>query len=154
MNKLKAILATMLLMTISHFSNAASVQDVMKKFEGAGIYEVDWDKEDGVYSAESNNEVRYIKVKIGNEKALARIDLANQNDFQILAVMNCYYLTSLVPMDRAKTWSDDPTEDELLLQSVLDKDIKTGQTRENNIKGWNVSFTRTQEGAHCSVKKL
>jgi hypothetical protein len=135
-------------------SFAEPVQDIIKKLENANIYEVDWDRNGEIYEANSTNKYRDVKIKLSNTKALAKIELKDDANFQIFALITCYRLADLIPIERASTWSDAQGEEEAALNRVFSKDIQVGQTNSEDIKGWNASFTRTQEGAHCSVKKL
>jgi hypothetical protein len=52
------------------------------------------------------------------------------------------------------SWSDEATDDEKILSSVMTKNIKIGETKKATIKGWDVSFTKTSKGAHCEITKL
>lgn len=153
--KNKLALAIALMFPFSAMADESKMNEIMAKFEMSHIYPVDWNKTDFGYQAESVDEYRQIKVKLSENAAMAKIIFdVNKSDFEVFAVGHCYRLTDLIPMERAIYWSDEPTEDQELLSSVMTNEIKVGETKRATIKGWSVSFTRISNGAHCEVEKL
>ncbi|ELI1839013.1 hypothetical protein RQV73_001680 [Vibrio fluvialis] len=152
--KNKLALAIALMLPFSAMAAQTSVDEVKEKFEMSHIYPVDWNQTEHGYEAESSDDNRYIKVKLSETSAMAKIEFeGSESDFAIYAVVNCDRLSDLIPMERSSSWSDEQTEDEKLLSSVITEDIKVGQTKKATINNWDVSFTRTSDGAHCEVSK-
>ncbi|HAS3653725.1 TPA: hypothetical protein I6199_000589 [Vibrio cholerae] len=152
-SKLALVIACVL--PFSAMAEQSKMDEIMAKFEMSHVYPVDWDKTDSGFQAESIDENRQIKIKLSENSAMAKINFdSNKSDFEIFAIGNCYRIADLIPMDKSISWSDEPTDDEKTLSSVMTKQIKVGETKKATIKGWEVSFTKTSNGAHCEVVKL
>ncbi len=131
--------------------SAITVDEMIESFEMANVYAADWYTKGDSHIAESHNKYRDIKINLTNKGGAIIVTLPTAADYDILAIMPCYKLTKFINYDAAKTWNDPDTQDETVIKSVFNKELKIGEEKHAELRGWKLKMKRFSNKFSCEV---